>query len=137
VAGFKSYGLDQAACHVFQGLVRATMHFEAYRLPELFAGFPREDYEVPVHYPLANKPQAWAAASIPYMLETLLGLEPEAFERRLRVVRPILPDYFTRVEVHRLRVGGDRVDIRFERSTGGMAVQVLGRMGGLQVVVEL
>lgn len=136
-AGFRRYGFDDAACQLFTGMTRAAMHFEAYRLPELFAGFTQEDYEVPVSYPLANKPQAWAAGTIPYMLESLLGLQPEGFDHRLRVVRPILPDYFTRVELHRLRVGGDRVDLRFERSGGGMAVQVLGRMGGLNVVVEL
>jgi glycogen debranching enzyme len=136
-AGFKEYGFDQEACRVFQGMVRAAMHFEAYRLPELFAGFRREDYEIPVSYPLANKPQAWAAGTIPHMLETLLGLQPEAFEHRLRVVRPALPDFFSRLEVHRLRVGADRVDLRFERIGGVMAVQVLGRMGGLNVVVEL
>jgi glycogen debranching enzyme len=136
-AGFRRYGFDDAACLLFQGMVRAAMHFEAYRLPELFAGFRREDYDVPVNYPLANKPQAWAAGAIPYMLESLLGLQPEAFDHQLRVVRPILPEILTRVELHRLRVGGDRVDLRFERSGGGMAVQVLGRMGGLNVVVEL
>jgi hypothetical protein len=35
------------------------MYFEHYRLPEAFAGFCREDYGVPVRYPVACHPQAW------------------------------------------------------------------------------
>ena len=36
-----------------------------------------------VQYPVACSPQAWAAGSMPYMLQHALGLHPHAFERQL------------------------------------------------------
>ncbi|HEY7531884.1 MAG TPA: glycogen debranching N-terminal domain-containing protein, partial [Nitrospiraceae bacterium] len=80
MAGFRRYGFDQEAMRLFEGLVKAAAHFKAYQLPELFAGFSQKEYDVPVPYPAANHPQAWAAGAIPYMIETSLGLMPEAFE---------------------------------------------------------
>ena len=112
------------------------MYFEHYRLPEAFAGFSREDYGVPVRYPVACHPQAWAAGTIPYLVETLLGLIPEAFDGRLRISRPVLPAFVDRLEVRQLRVGSSRVDLHFERtSQGSVAVEVLRMAGSLDVVV--
>ena len=136
-AGFRRYGFDRAALRVFSGLAEAAMHFELYRLPELFAGYSREDYEVPVHYPLASKPQAWAAGAVPYLLCELLGLRPEADQRRLNVVSPVLPDFVEWIELEDLRVGEDRVDLRFERTSSGVAVQVQHKDRPLEVVVKL
>ncbi len=134
--GFRRYGFDDAARRVFVAIVEAAMRFEDYRLPELFAGFPRKDYGVPVRYPVACRPQAWAAGSVPYMIEALLGLTPEAFDHRLRIIRPILPDFVDKIDVRRLRVGNARVDLRFERTHEGISVQVLSVDGKLDVVVE-
>ena len=90
-----------------------------------------------MHYPVACHPQAWAAGSVPFLLQSLLGLTPEAFDGRLRIVRPVLPDGIDRVEFHRLRVGDARVDLRFTRQEGaGVAVAVLKQEGRLDVVVE-
>ena len=60
-AGFKRYGCDAEALRVFAGLIQATIYFDGRRLPELFGGFHRDDYGVPVPYPVACQPQAWAA----------------------------------------------------------------------------
>jgi hypothetical protein len=38
-------------------LLEAAMGFDHYGLPEVFAGFPREEYGVPVHYPVACHPR--------------------------------------------------------------------------------
>lgn len=136
-AGFRRYGHEKEICRVFESMMEAAMGFRLYRLPELFAGFARSDYGVPVRYPVACHPQAWAAGTIPYVLESLLGLKPEAFEHRLRIVRPILPDVISHLEVHRLRVGGGRVDLDFERThDGAVAVTVPKVEGDLQVIVE-
>lgn len=137
-AGFRRYGYGEAAARIFEGIVEAAMNFPDYRLPELFMGFPRETYGVPVAYPVACRPQAWAAGAVPHLLRSLLGLEPEAFEHRLRIVRPVLPPFLQFVEVRRLRVGGARVDLRFERTQSGtVAVDVLKVDGALSVVLEL
>ncbi len=77
-----------------------------------------------VRYPVAY-PQAWAAGSVPYLIEVLLGLTPEAYARRLRISRPMLPGFVDRLEVHRLQVGSARANLGFERLSEGVAVKVL------------
>jgi len=136
-AGFRRYGFDTEALRVLDGILAAAMHFEHQRLPEVFAGFTRQEYEAPVHYPVACHPQAWAAGAVPYLLETCLGLVPDAFERRLSVVRPVLPDYVSTLEIHRLRIGDASADLRFERGPDGMlAAKTLRVDGPLEVVTE-
>jgi glycogen debranching enzyme len=135
-AGLRRYGFDNAFRRVFAGIVDASDYFENQRLPELFTGFDRAEYGVPVHYPVACHPQAWAAGAIPYLLATALGLVPEAFDRRLRVVRPLLPKWTNWIEVRRLRVGPARVDLRFEQAGDQVALEVLAVDGELDVVAE-
>jgi glycogen debranching enzyme len=136
-AGCRRYGFDQAAKDIVTGLLDAAMHFNGYRLPELFAGVSREENDVPVCYPTANPPQAWAAGAIPYILESLLGLTPEGLDHRLRIVRPVLPGLLNELEVHELKVGGAEVDLRFRRrSEDRIGVDVLRVEGRLDVLVE-
>ena len=91
-AGLKHYGLDEAALCVLSGLVDATEYFLLGRLPELFAGFARETGHGPLPCPIACQPQAWAAGAIPFMITTILGLEPDAFANVMRITRPKLPE---------------------------------------------
>ncbi len=135
--GFRRSGFDAAALELFSGMMRAAMHFSLYRLPELFAGFSRAEYEVPVDYPLASKPQAWAAGTIPFMLAGLLGLRPEADLHRLNVVSPVLPHHVDWLELNNLSVGPGRVDLRFQRTSTGVAVEVRRKDPPLQVVIRL
>ena len=136
-AGFHRYGHVQEASRVFVGLLEAAMEFEDYRLPELFTGFAREEYGVPVRYPVACHPQAWAAGSIPFLIETFLGLQPHAFEKRLVVARPFLPDFMNIAEIRHLRVGQASVDLRFERNhQGRLDTKVLRVEGDLTVDVQ-
>jgi len=135
-AGFKRYGLEDAALRVFGGLMDAAIHFKAGRLPELFGGFAVEEYGIPVSYPVACQPQAWAAGAMPYLLTTVLGFEPDGFEYRLRIVRPKLPKNVNRVEVEGLRVGHGKADLVFEREGDQVAVRILKVNGKLKVVVE-
>ncbi|WHZ25479.1 MAG: Glycogen debranching enzyme [Nitrospira sp.] len=136
-AGLRRYGFDEAFLRVFKGLVEAAIHFKADQLPELFCGFSRERDPIPVRYPVADHPQAWASGSMPYLIETLLGLTPEAFEGRLRIVRPLLPDFIHHLEVRRLRVGEAEAHLRFERGVSGqIEVHVLQVDGRLDVVTE-
>ena len=136
LAGFRRYGFDEAAMRVFIGLLDAAVHFDGQRLPELFAGFPRDDYGVPVNYPVACQPQAWAAGTVPYLLKVMLGITPEAFDKRLRITRPLLPEFVNRVEVKRLRVGAARLDLLFERAASGIKAKVLRIDGELEVIVD-
>ncbi len=135
-AGLKRYGFDKEALSVFTAVYQAATRFPNYRLPEVFAGFARGDSPEPVRYPVACSPQAWAAGAIPYLLSTALGLEPDATEHTLRIVRPELPDWLGEVTVRRLRVGQATVDLLFRRRHGKTSVIVLEQHGSLHVLVE-
>jgi glycogen debranching enzyme len=135
-AGFRRYGFDEAAQRICAAITDAALEFEHFRLPELFAGFSRDEYGVPVNYPVADHPQAWGAGSVPYLLETLLGLVPEAFEHRLRIVRPLLPAFVDWLEIRQLRVGSASVDLRLARAGDEVATEVLRVEGDLDVVTE-
>src|SRR5690606_38614098 len=63
-AGFKRYGFDDEVLEVFTSLFDAAQYFPGYRLPELFGGQARTYYLPPVPYPVACRPQAWAAGAI-------------------------------------------------------------------------
>lgn len=135
--GLRRYGYDEDFTRIFEGLLEAASRFPDYRLPELFAGFSRGEYESPVPYPVACHPQAWAAATIPYLLKWGLGLAADGLERRLRIVRPSLPRWINRVDLEGLRVAGATVDLRFERSGAGVTLADARIDGDLEVVLEI
>jgi len=134
--GLRRYGLTEQMERVFTGVFQAATHFTLYRLPEVFDGFDRARFDRPVHYPVACSPQAWAAGSLPLLLTTALGLEPDALNHRLRIHRPRLPQWLADVTAHGLRVGDATVDLRYQRSGETTLVAVLGRQGELDVTVE-
>jgi glycogen debranching enzyme len=86
--GLRRYGYREQASALAFGLLEAAAAF-AYRLPEVFAGFPRAETGMPVEYPTACRPQAWAAATPLLAIRTLLGLD--MVDAHLRI-DPVLPD---------------------------------------------
>lgn len=75
-AGLARYGHHEAAATIASAILAAAPYFE-HRLPEVFAGFPRRLTSVPVAFPTASRPQAWAAGAPLLLLTTLLNLDPE------------------------------------------------------------
>lgn len=80
-AGLARYGHHEAAATIAAAMLGAAPFFE-HRLPEVFAGFPRSMTSVPVAFPTASRPQAWAAGTPLLLLTTLLGLRPRSGEAR-------------------------------------------------------
>jgi glycogen debranching enzyme len=137
--GLRKYGFDKPFLRIFEDLLDASATFSDYRLPELFAGFSRTDYESPVPYPVACSPQAWAAGALPWMLTAGLGLVPDGLRGTLRIRRPSLPRHLDRLAVHGLRVGDASVDLLFERVAerdGNVALTDVRIDGRLDVVLE-
>lgn len=135
-AGFRRYGRDEEALRIFHGLFDAAFHFHAHQLPEVFCGFSRQEYEIPVNYPVACHPQAWAAGTLPFLVTTLLGLEPDAFAKRLRIVRPVLPLGLDQLNVKGLRIGKASVDLAFQRGRTGVDAGVIKVDGEVEVQVD-
>ena len=80
--GMRRYGHREEASHLALMLIQAAEAF-AYRLPEVFAGFSRDETGRPVEYPTASRPQAWAAGAPLMALRTALGLD--VVDRELRI----------------------------------------------------
>jgi glycogen debranching enzyme len=138
--GLRRYGLDREFLRVFEGLLDVAGVLPDYRLPELFAGFSRADYEDPVPYPVACSPQAWAAGSLPSMLVAGLGLIADGLQGTLRIRRPSLPRHINRVVLENLRVGDAHVDLVFERVAhrgDSVAITDVKVDGELDVVLEI
>jgi glycogen debranching enzyme len=136
-AGLRHYGYDDDFVTIFEALLEAASHADDYRLPELFAGFARTEFETPVPYPVACRPQAWAAGAIPYLLTAGLGLHAAALERTLRIRRPSLPRWVNRVEVTNLLVGDARVDLLFERAGARVTLTDAHVDGECDVLLEV
>jgi glycogen debranching enzyme len=136
-AGFSRYGLIDEARLVAGTLFEATMHFREGRLPELFCGFERNLSPLPVPYPVACSPQAWAAGSLFHLVSATLGMQPNAREQRLELFRPSLPASLPELRMRNLRVGDSLVDLEFAGQEGSISVEVLHRTGDLDVVVRL
>jgi glycogen debranching enzyme len=136
-AGLRRYGQDAPALRIFATLFEAAAGFTGFRLPELFAGYARQGGEShPVRYPVACSPQAWAAGALPHVLWTLLGLRADALAGRLRVVRPVLPEWLDWVELVGVPIGPARVDLRFDRRRADGRVQVDARVRQGDLTVE-
>jgi glycogen debranching enzyme len=136
-AGMKRYGFDDAANRVVSQLLEAAQRFDEYRLPELFCGFDREHAHIPVPYPVACSPQAWAAASSFLFLTTMLGVRAHADRGELELRHPRLPDWLGRVTLTNLRVGEASVDLLFHRWRGTTSAEVLRKVGDLDVTIRL
>ena len=134
--GLRRAGFSEEMERVFTGIFDAATLFAQFRLPEVFDGFSRDEYDKPVNYPVACSPQAWAAGALPLLLTAALGLEPSALERRLIIHRPRLPKWMTSVSVQGLRVGDAKVDLRYERKDDTTLVAVKEREGTLEVQVQ-
>jgi glycogen debranching enzyme len=105
--GFRRYGFREQASVLALAIVEAAGFF-SYRLPEVFAGFPREETRFPVEYPTASRPQAWSAGAPLLAMRTLLGLDPgEAGPG----VSPHLPEAIAGLRLRGLRFRGTRVDV--------------------------
>jgi glycogen debranching enzyme len=131
-AGLKRYGYHKEANHIAEGIFAAASYFQAGRMPELFAGIERRDNNFPVPYLDANIPQAWAAGSIFLLIRSILGLEANAPQRKLKV-QPCLPECLPDLELKNLSVGDASVSLRFWREGEQTRWEVTYQDGELQV----
>ncbi len=113
--GLALYGHSEASERIFTGLYQAAAHFRDLRLPELFVGVARREWDAPVNYPVACSPQAWASGAWFMLLQAMLGLRPNAPRRELHIFNPRLPAWLDWLRLHNLRIGASRVSLEFSR----------------------
>jgi glycogen debranching enzyme len=117
--GLRRYGFCDEAGRIAFAMLEAAAYFN-YRLPEVFAGYPRESTYFPVEYPTACSPQAWASGAPLLFIRSMLGLEPGSD------AKPGLPEGIGRIGLSggsmrretELRHGVASVDVAIEPSNG-------------------
>lgn len=109
VAGLMRYGFVKEAQQIATALMDAAEHSNN-RLPELFCGFSRSDCPMPVPYPTACSPQAWASATPVMLVRTLLGYAPDIPDGRFWM-QPALPPSWGTLHSENLPLNGARVTI--------------------------
>ncbi|HWJ32596.1 MAG TPA: glycogen debranching N-terminal domain-containing protein [Gaiellaceae bacterium] len=113
-AGLARYARWPEAQRVVQRMLTAAQHFD-YQLPEVFAGMRRSETPFPIAYPTAARPQAWAAGTPVFLLQSLLGLQPDRRRHALETVAPPeLPSWAGTIRLSGIRAFGTLWDARLE-----------------------
>jgi glycogen debranching enzyme len=123
-AGCRRYGFAAEAAQIARDISGAASHFMLSQMPELYAGIDRDGTAFPVQYRGANVPQAWAAGSAFMLLQTLLGIEPDA-PRGVLHLDPALPDWMADIALYGLRLGDRDFDIKFWRDGAATRFEVM------------
>jgi glycogen debranching enzyme len=105
--GMRRYGFRDEAAQVCKAILDAAEAFSN-QLPEVFAGFARDESGIPVEYPEALKPQSWAAGAPLLALRTMLGLDVVDGELKCD---PHLPRDIQRLRLGRIGFRGRYVDM--------------------------
>ena len=133
--GLMRYGLHDHLHRLAKAVFDAAALFEHHRLPELFAGHPRDErHPFPGLYPQANAPQAWSASTLFLIIQSLLGLYPYA-PSKLLFLDPQLPPWLPAMTVKGLCVGDATISMTFRRTADGKTrYRVIEKRGELHVV---
>jgi glycogen debranching enzyme len=134
--GMRRYGFDREARQILDHLAAAGAYFAYARFPELFCGFSADEVPVPVEYPVACRPQAWASGSPLLMIRSYGGLSADAPNGRLYIDRPHLPSWLDRIEIQGMRVGQARLDLVFSSREGVTATEVPRKEGDVEVLIR-
>jgi glycogen debranching enzyme len=104
--GLARHGYVEGARRIARALIEAAGHFE-WSLPEVFAGYARDETPFPIAYPTAARPQAWAAGTPILLVRVLLGIEPDRARQRLvSTVEDELPSWLEGLRVEGVRAFG-------------------------------
>lgn len=104
--GLARHGYVAEARRIARALIEAAAHFD-WSLPEVFAGYARDETPFPIAYPTAARPQAWAAGTPILLVRVLLGIEPDRARQRLvSTVTDELPSWLEGIRIEGVRAYG-------------------------------
>ncbi|HEU5206147.1 MAG TPA: glycogen debranching N-terminal domain-containing protein [Gaiellaceae bacterium] len=113
--GLARHGYTAEARRIGRALIEAAAHFD-WSLPEVFAGYARDETPFPIAYPTAARPQAWAAGTPILLVRVLLGIEPDRERQRLvSTVTDELPSWLDGLRVEGIRAFGRTWTVGVER----------------------
>ena len=106
VWGLARHGYAAETRRISRALIEAAGHFD-WSLPEVFAGYDRQEAPFPISYPTPTRPQAWAAGTPILLVRLLLGVEPDRTRQRLvSTVTDELPSWLDGLSVEGIRAFG-------------------------------
>ncbi|HSF60084.1 MAG TPA: glycogen debranching N-terminal domain-containing protein [Gaiellaceae bacterium] len=115
VWGLARHGYVAEARRIARALIEAAAHFD-WSLPEVFAGYSRDETPFPIAYPTAARPQAWAAGTPILLVRVLLGIEPDRMrERLISTVTDELPSWLDGLRIEGVRAYGRTWSVAVER----------------------
>ena len=113
--GLARHGYTAEVRRIARALIEAAAHFD-WSLPEVFAGYARDETPFPIAYPTAARPQAWAAGTPILLVRVLLGLEPDRERQRLvSTVTDELPSWLDGLRIEGVRAYGRMWTVSVER----------------------
>ncbi len=113
--GLARHGHVAEARRIGRALIEAAAHFD-WSLPEVFAGYARDETPFPIAYPTAARPQAWAAGTPILLVRVLLGIEPDRERQRLvSTVTDELPSWLDGLRIEGVRAYGRTWTVAVER----------------------
>jgi glycogen debranching enzyme len=117
-AGLLRYGFIAEAQRISTALFEAAEHSEG-RLPELFCGFSREQFDEPIPYPTACSPQAWAATTPIMLIKSLMGYYADVALGGLWM-DPVLPGSYGDLHITNAPMAEGRITIDISGSTASV-----------------
>jgi len=113
--GLARHGYTAEVRRIARALIEAAAHFD-WSLPEVFAGYARDETPFPIAYPTAARPQAWAAGTPILLVRVLLGIEPDRERQRLvSTVADELPSWLDGLRIEGVRAYGRTWTVSVER----------------------
>jgi glycogen debranching enzyme len=130
--GLSSSGFHDEANQVIEGLMKSVEGFEHYRLPELFCGYSA-DQGMPVPYPVACSPQAWAAGTPLVFMQVILGIKPDAAKKSIKL-NPSLPNGVNELTIDNLFVAQGRLSLTIKRqANSALTIDITANTTGYQI----
>jgi len=117
-AGLLRYGFVEQAQRISTALFEAAEYSQG-RLPELFCGFSREQFDEPVPYPTACSPQAWAATTPIQLIKSLMGYYADVARGGLWM-DPALPESYGDLHITNAPMADSRITIDISRGTANV-----------------
>jgi glycogen debranching enzyme len=133
--GLGRAGNRQGVIKILEGMFNAAIRLRIGSLPELLCGFDRGAEVGPVPYPTACHPQAWSAASIFPIVQSMLGLRVDGASKRVTIESPAIPHWLEWLKLENLRVGSESASLLMRRTDGAVAVEVLEKHHSITVEV--
>jgi glycogen debranching enzyme len=133
VLGMIQYGLHEQAKKIVEGLLSVLSQSSDYRFPELFAGFDQIHYGIPVDYPSACRPQAWASGAVLLLVRAILGLEINVISREI-TLNPIPILGMTHLRLKGISILGSEVEIIMDIKNDKVKAKISGLPRELSLV---